>query len=323
MKTSKQLIGFLLALILTTFCACGDSADASTSAAVNSNFNTSENEMYVSESEDKNSANIPNPNTSESVVEEEEASKEFDVALAGCWRRVEVINSGELDTSTEFYDLCILPDGTFFYDDYENYTFGIKATTSGNAIHGLWEQAWQYDVEMGYVSEDDPAPDMTITYEVSDIKEPMSETEVTTAFYDVYENDKLVLHITGTLQTSPVEVSSVDTTIIYEKNYPVFSSDKYLEAYLLGNWTDSMGNSWDFYYTDAADPEFAFRMTDASGKTHEGKDLFCMNNLDEAYHYLDFYFIDFDMKDYIIVSYDNTTFMFEHDGQKFSLTKVQ
>ncbi len=271
------------------------------------------------------------------------AAEGFDPALAGKWILVSDTHNG--DQEMGLGDFCMLPDGTFFgprlagisgIPRYEQYlAAGLEApkASTGNGkleilkplIDSIGELE-QVDVQAAA----DAFSGLEVTYELADITEG-SEGRYT-SYYEHYDNDQLTLHITGSYQANPTTVYTVDSTVVYEKEYPLFDGvipGEYLYPYLVGDWTDSLGNQWSFGYnvdTENQSAEFHFEMVDAKGAQHVGEYIYCISSSDddpEVVETVEFDFEDFKAGAYALVSFDSTTLSLrDATGKDFTLTRA-
>ena len=301
MKSVKTLIALLLCgAMLLSFAGCKASSPEETEGSESTQSTT------ASKEEQGNAA-----------TENLQEKASFDSALFGCWENVEVINEGDLEMSSSLDDLGILADGTFFYATLvDPYDGGVQVTTDGNKIIGLLEYAWEQE------NNDLPMPEWEITYEVSNIQKPLKDHGNCDGFYEKDEYDKLTLKITGTYQESPIKESTINTTIIYQKAFPMFSNSTFLEACLLGQWIDSQGNTWTFSYSDDEDPELVYTLTDKTGEVYHGSSLYCNWSSDDACEYLSFDFEEVNLGSLTVVSCNGNEFIFDVDGSMLILTKT-
>ena len=261
----------------------------------------------------------------------------IDQKIVGVWDSIETENNG--DKKIEIGDLSILPNGIVWGSDFVKCTEYLDGTaeakkikTSNNEIN-IWDIYKQIKVAKGEVSEEEAAryTDMKITYEFKDIARATYMMEQEEYFYEKDANDQLILHITGSYKENPTSVVTIDTTEVYEKDYPLYGTDNnahsedYVSMALLGNWEDSMGNQWEFGYkkNDENHWERTVSMTDSDGKRYEQGHVYTVYVIGEDVptETMRFYFKDFSTAAYTIVSYDGKTFNFDDNGSSFVLTR--
>ena len=223
----------------------------------------------------------------ETPTKSPETEPTFDLALAGCWEKVSkaTVQNGDISFDMPSYPY-FLPDGTYFLpiNDRLPYTYymeqgtqPLRATTENGMLH-LVDRIYQWELETDLVSQEeiDKMAQVDITYELSDIEECMIASYRDKEWYEMYDNDLLTMHITGTQVDAedPSRVYTIDTTYVYEKQYPTYTGNYYLRPSLVGNWTDNVGNRWSFGHEkdDAGEYKFTFSAVSAAdGKTYVGK----------------------------------------------------
>ena len=95
---------------------------------------------------------------------------------------------------------------------------------------------------------------------------------------------------------------------------------------MVGNWTDSLGNSWSFFYEKNEEEkyDFKFQMKDSDNKDHIGTFVSCTSDLENpaCEERIKFQFEDFSTVFYTITSCDGTTFrMIDEHGEEFTLSR--
>lgn len=287
-------------------------------------------------------AEVPEPSSQlKAPAESLKAESTFDIALAGRWSQVlkETVQNGDVSFEMPIF-FSFLPDGTYFIpiNDELPYTYymdhgsePVRATTESGMLH-LVDEVYQWNLDAGLASQEEISKmaQVNITYELSDIEAPVGSSYQDNDWYEMYDNDLLTLHITGTQVDAEDQsrVYTVDTTFVYEKQYPTYSGGMlgdYLHPSLVGNWTDSAGNRWAFGYEkdDTGEYKFTFSaISAADGKTYVGKRIQTWQNEkgEESFW--------MEMEDgtkspeYQILSYDGTVFrMVDEYGEDFILTK--
>ncbi len=143
-------------------------------------------------------------------------------------------------------------------------------------------------------------------------------------FYKEYDNDILVLHITGEQQASPIETKIVDATFRFEKQFPTYGYD-WFEYSMEGVWKDTSENLWDFRLEpDRSSYDLVVSMTDTDGQFYENGDMtnFTRNDTQE---YVRFSFSGnnhFNSPDYKIISFDGIKLSLEDEnGEPFELVR--
>lgn len=279
----------------------------------------------------------------ESPAPVSEAEQTFDPALAGRWNQVTKMTeeNGEISIDGIDYKLfpsyfSFLPDGIWLngvdsedaYTDYiELGVEPLRATTEGGLLH-LIDLSYQAELDAGLATpeEIEKLPQVNVAYELSDIEEASNTSDGDRAWYEMCDNDLLTLHITGTQVDSqdPSRVYTIDTTLVYERQYPTYYGGC-LRPALVGEWSDSNGNHWTFGYEkdDAGEYKFVFSgISAADGKTYAGDRIqgwrnekgeegfwFVLENGDKS-------------PEYRIISYDGAVFhMVDKHNEEYTLSR--
>lgn len=266
-----------------------------------------------------------------------EAALTFDPALAGGWKQVSAEHTGE--EKVDFgLALFFLPDGTV-YGNYGNdlptYDFYLsqggntmKTSTQGNKLT-LIQDTNRYVLDAGLATQDDlyDLSQVETIYQLSDIQASQTGNDLAPLFFERFDNDLLTIHITGSFQVNPTTFHTIDSTLVYERNYPLYYlNDDYLYPLLVGNWTDNLGNSWSFFYEENEEEkyDFKFRMKDSEGKEHIGFTVARTADLEDpaCEERIKFQFEDFSTVFYTITSCDGTTFrMIDEHDEEFTLSR--
>ncbi len=283
----------------------------------------------------------PEPSAQPEAPSESPEAKTFDLVLAGRWEQVSkaTVQNGDISFDMPSH-ISLLPDGTYFLpiNDELPYTYymeqgiePLRATTENGILH-LVDAAYRLSLDSGLASQEEIAKwaQVDITYELSDIKESAIASYRQKEWYEMYDNDLLTLHITGTQVDAedPSLVYTIDTTYVYEKQYSTYAGgmlDDYLRPSLVGNWTDNVGNRWTFGYEkdDTGEYKFAFSAVSAAdGKTYVGKGIQIWQNEKGEEGFLMEMEDDTKSPRYQIISCDGAVFhLVDEYGEELILTK--
>lgn len=220
------------------------------------------------------------------------AEEGFDPNLVGAWV-LDRTEGGE-DVSSEllenlFEDLFFLHDGRFscavlpfayvaamemdapraMTADSTIFLQESLAEVLNNAVYSLFsilpESCREYADELGSISE------LRIAYEFFDIPEkgnddvfPHDDMEMT--LFKESDKDGLKLHVTAIVAEDGLSRKAVDATFRLHKTV----SEDLMRAYLTGDWSDSINNSWRFgYIVKDKVPVYQYAATLANGEYHE------------------------------------------------------
>lgn len=277
----------------------------------------------------KNETNSENVEPEQKIDEQEVANhtRNFDPALAGSWKLASEEHNGDkkIDLGDE---LCFLMDGTFYgaygFDDLTEYVdikkWPEKAYTDNGDLHFL--EFWhEYLVSTKRMTQEDADAyiQLQAAYELSDIQEATKSKLDNAVYYEEFQDDLLTLRIKGIYQEDPLTELTIDSTLVYEKEFPVYADiythTSYLEASLYGNWEDNLGNRWDFTFKKDKNNlyKLLFNLKDSKGEMHKGKSLSVIWNKENCDEYVEFLFDDFNTNKYRIVAYDGNSFVL-NDG---------
>lgn len=190
------------------------------------------------------------------MAEEKEGLTKDTAALIGTW----VVVGGEgsfYQENLNGHSLVILRNfqddetNLYYYDRIiTNRTWGHAQTEADNVITFM-----ELNEELAAQK-----TNITIQYELDNAEEcsqvlfekylrPTAIREINmdklNELYRDTDQDQLVLHITGSMQESPVKKTKIDTTLTLEKVLPAFTADREVLS-LVGAWTDALGNRWEF-----------------------------------------------------------------------------
>ncbi len=140
----------------------------------------------------------------------------------------------------------------------------------------------------------------------------------------IYPDRYLVLHISGTCQTSPVEQAQVNSWYVFQRDYPYCASAR--QATLAGTWRDSQGNTWKFAKLKD-ESELQFSLTAADGTSYTGTDIISYKAEQEKgdfFERITFKFDGFSMKKYAVVYYGSSLlYLLDGNGNPLVLTRVK
>ncbi len=335
-KNGKLAITLMLALLLTLCSACESTKEstADNSAPPTISNQPEDQQTPAPQPTEGNPSIAPTEPSDEKSGHTQESGQvdtnDFDKNLAGSWRLISETHNGSGKISWG-YSLYFLLDGTIYGDifcDYPDYIESghdpVKATTADGKLE-LFDAWAQYYLDTSVATQEEvDAIQLNIDYQLSDIQESSKDASDAPFYYQKYDNDQLTLHITGQNQISPTEIRTIDSTLVYEKRYPIFM-DNYYEPCLYGEWTDNIGNNWTFSYEKNTNGyyDFVFQMIDTKGIAHTGnlishgwsdKDPECVEKFN-------FYFDNFSTDYYRIVDFDGTSLVLKSDSGDLVLTK--
>ena len=245
----------------------------------------------------------------------------FDQKLVGSWHIVSSEHLGETEIDLGYY-IYFLYDGRFYGHtllDYANVTLAGQACPQATASNGTTDMLDQYFAFEALTNPrlDPSTIDLQTTYTVENTDVAVSPyTEGYAPYFAKYDNDLLTLHITGTVLSEEGDSYTVDSTLIYEKEYPLCHPD-YLHPSLEGTWQDNKGNVWEFFFKD--DPnagykdEIKVKMTEPDGTVHEGGKVgvWWMEDDPDCKEDIRFYFNDERYDSGTIIEYDGVYLAFE------------
>lgn len=334
----KLRIIFIAAVLIVSIAACSNSEKVIDEEKQETGQDLIDETLY-SKGNDSDLEQIQEkdemPLDEETKKEEVENNNEFDRNLTGVWRKISVIDEGDVNTGlADFTYLYFLANGEFWgwfdIDDYTDYMSAditpIKAYTQNGELN-IWDSVINTCLNEGWITSDESNrySEMKFAYILEDIQKPSNGLHADeTRYYEKYTNDKLTIHITGKYQENPTTIKKIDITHIYEKKFPVYRGE-WLEASLNGEWQDNMGNQWFFYYEKEGEGyEFKFSMTDAQGNEHIGVYYLTPEDTDEpseCKETIKFRFEDFETNYLTFVSSDDQTFCLDDGGNSFILTR--
>lgn len=165
--------------------------------------------------------------------EEKRGVSEFPKELLGAWKEVRSENKGAV--SLEMPDLEFYPNGNLLL---ESELFDLLVSGNEFVITSLeedndWKFTWKLedivDTENEYFREGGAGrTEFENVYKI---------------FYEKYKSDRLILSVTGTL-----DGKEIDSDLIYERDYAADKVYWWLSRFLLGNWRDNSGNTWEFIW---------------------------------------------------------------------------
>lgn len=209
----------------------------------------------------------------------------FDQRLRGGWVYIDGSHDG--DEVFELGDeIFFLYDGSFYGDellgsdpaDLYSIGFGLPKTKSASGeidlIAAVLDYLLSLSADLGIDPADMPEINLTTTFEVSDAQASQNEyaTDSTDNYFAKYDNDLLTIHISGTYEADALTTYSIDTTLVYEKLYPLGHED-FFEVELIGTWADNRGGTWEFAYGIAYRQTVGIRMTDSRGNAYESPSM--------------------------------------------------
>ena len=342
----------VIIILAVVFAGKGSKQDQQTAASAQDTQVTqsAESTQNAAEAETKSDVAVQEQtaqeeNTSDSGEEQEETAVSVQTAsgvcpLFGRWEKTAYKDKG-VELNMEPIDpLVISYDGTV----YTSLAKWAAAKDSNIELPALTVQGDQTDLAAVIVSyESDPDKyDLNTTWSFKDSyngeydssgltmstiapyrpgNSSVSGDNPTDLTYDdVYPDVYLYLNITGTVQTSPVKKEEADTWIVYRKKYPIIHSDIF--PAFEGEWTDSMGNVWNFAIEDE---DLTFSMTDSGGNTYAG-DTVQLTSQDSTqknfFERIRFIFDDYSTDKYAVVSFDGRVLeLLDESWNSFTLTK--
>ena len=139
-------------------------------------------------------------------------------------------------------------------------------------------------------------------------------------YESIYPEVYLYLHITGTVQESPVKKSEADTWVVYKKQYPILS-ESFFPSFA-GDWEDSMGNTWSFGLDNG---NLIFVMTDSAGTVYNGSTVNLTEpdkTQDNFFERVQFVFEEYTTDEYAVVGFDGRKLeLLDESWESFTLTK--
>lgn len=290
MKIIKQFAVLYMALNMLLLSACvGIGSQTTVTSRLEPKQNTE-----ITTPQEQSSPNYEAEPTD--MPQEDEAAETacFDERLVGSWKYYEAVDNST-STSGIFkpaYDIFFLPDGTYSEDTIfglpsfgELYVNDIEPLriSADNGVTDYGIQKLAYYLKYGAIEQEEAVKysNIHVTYEFFDFTTDMASEIYTRDYekeyipiYGVSSEDGMRIHVTADYQKDPLNKQTVDFTYSYYKY--IFNND-YIEAYLVGDWTDETGNKWSFSYTadEYGTPRFVFTLTDLNGTKYMGRSVSC------------------------------------------------
>ena len=282
--------------------------------------------------ESTSSEDIAAESSHEESTSDGSTAQERSAGTFGVWEKIAYEDRGA-ETNVNTDNLFILADGT----PYFNLEKGLSGSSESALTPDLLlKESSKYDLTVETSFEDtfdgSISNKLSGTYKMPQIPHsdivmvhldnPVDENPTGLTYESCYPEQFYYVHLTGTVQESPVSKSDVDTWIVYKKAYPLLSKKIY--PALAGKWEDSSGNLWEF---SVKDEDLAFMMTDPEGNTYEGKDHIHLNaNADQPnfFERIRFEFDKFDTDFYAVLSFDGRKLeLLDKNWNSFVLTKEE
>ncbi len=201
----------------------------------------------------------------------------FDARLAGDWTCVSAQENGQIRLATRDDGTMILNRSGLGFT-FSGSVFGtfFDDSRTSSELQPLYEQVIAKDgvLTIPYTVE---GLDITIRYNLQDVKESSQPDNIYGNYFAKYDNDQLKLAINGIYKSSPTDQGSIDSTFVFEKEYPILASENSFGIAMIGSWSDNLGNVWTFAVGNKEEakrlPDASFYLVDASGKRYEGKEI--------------------------------------------------
>jgi len=217
----------------------------------------------------------------------------FDERLAGVWRLVEETHNGAEAFSIAEY-LYFLHDGRFYsegaglfsYWDAREFALELPRVNASDGETDLIHKALMFTQALLEASTmaDVPSIDLSkfplkTAYTLEDIGASLDGANdgQTANYFAKYDNDKLTLRITGSYGAGNKRVDSV---LVYEREYPIIANAAYFRPALAGDWTDSEGRQWQFYFEEESEGIDGFRFTMTEGGGADAADVIAYSSAD-------------------------------------------
>ena len=281
--------------------------------------------------ESTSSEDIAAESSHEESTSDGSTAQERSAGTFGVWEKIAYEDRGA-ETNVNTGNLFILADGT----PYFNLEKGLSGSSESAVTPDLlMKESSKYDLTVETSFEDtfdgsiSDKPDYSTVYPPTrfepvmvHLDNPVDENPTGLTYESCYPEQFYYVHLTGTVQESPVSKSDVDTWIVYKKAYPLLSKKIY--PALAGKWEDSSGNLWEFSVKGG---DLNFMMTDPEGNTYEGKDYIHLNaNADQPnfFERIRFEFDKFDTDLYAVLSFDGRKLeLLDKHWNSFVLTKEE
>ena len=281
--------------------------------------------------ESTSSEDIAAESSHEESTSDGSTAQERSAGTFGVWEKIAYEDRGA-ETNVNTGNLFILADGTPYFSLEKGLSGSSESAVTPDL---LLKESSKYDLTVetsfedtfdGSISDkpDDSTDFSPVRFEpvMVQLDNPVDENPTGLTYESCYPEQFYYVHLTGTVQESPVSKSDVDTWIVYKKAYPLLSKKIYRA--LAGKWEDSSGNLWEFSVKGG---DLNFMMTDPEGNTYEGKDYIHLNaNADQPnfFERIRFEFDKFDTDFYAVLSFDGRKLeLLDKNWNSFVLTKEE
>ena len=203
----------------------------------------------------------------------------FDAKLIGEWIFVSAQENGQLKFTSQEADGSI---------KYIQLGFTYSGGVYGNLVDEICDSDYFYNSneflpagqastenDMLTITHSIEGLDVTMQYSFQDAKQSSNKDDTHANYYAKYDNDQLTIHIAGEYQSSATRVDTIDTTVVFEKVYPVYHYRGSFDNAMIGTWIDNLGNTWTFTVDKKAnaDRDYSFYMIDSNKKRYIGSSI--------------------------------------------------
>ena len=293
----------------------------------------------------------------EPAAEEAGEDEPFDQLLVGAWYCYSKVYPEKLSDSIRLIEEIGSIDG-FFYNGAVNSTkldypmFIAEAgealvITAGDGKMDYFEKLCDFTKKhpelftekytADYIEELKECSNVEITYKFFDLTDKgdgdfkPSQYGYNEELFKKYRNDGLIISVEADVQVGPLERKHLEWEFKFCKDYTDTLDMK--KWSLLGEWEDSMGNSWTIapYIPEEANssgykfPECVYVLKDASGKEHITQSVYWSHGTKEDFNingYIDFNFKTFDTPEFKVISMSHDEVVLKSESGSLTLTRT-
>ena len=166
---------------------------------------------------------------------------------------------------------------------------------------------------------------------MQDITNSSLADDIRQDYFAKFADDQLTVRFVGSYQSSPTTIENIDSTLVFEKQYPMWENDHIFEATMVGSWIDNYGNAWTFTAESDSSgsqiPDVAFSLTDTVGKHYPGESISCLRDVSTENDSLVSFYFDSDYSsadiDAKLISFDGYELILEQkNGTQLILQRI-